>query len=791
MLRAFLDEPGVGGCTSLRHVVCSGEALPVELKEAFFARLGGRFNGAQLHNLYGPTEAAVDVTFWRCEPDARLRSVPIGRAIANTQIQIVDEALRQVAVGVPGEILIGGIAVGRGYQNRAALTAQKFIPDPFSGSQGARLYRTGDLGRYRCDGAIEFLGRIDEQVKLRGYRIELGEIESVLAQHEGVCQAVAGIREGRLLAWVVLAEGQAGQPEQWRAFLQARLPEYMAPAAFLVVESMPLTGSGKIDRRALPAPQAAFSSSDYLAPRTPAEEILAGIWAQVLKVDRVGIHDNFFALGGDSILSIRIGALARKAGLQFSLAQLFQHQTVATLAATATMNVAPSVHENELEGLIPLTPIQHWFFERQLNRPDHVNQSILLQAATNVDAAELRHSFLAAVAHHQTLALRFEQDTAGVWQQVYHGPERSILFSYVDLSAIPRQVRRAAFELGCDDAQRSLNLRQGPLLRAVWWKLRSDDYRLLLIIHHLIIDGVSWRILLDDFRIALEQRRQNEPLLLPSRTTPWGRWSRQLTRYASDPRLQRERFYWLDRCRRSAAIPPLAVDYPETNNVRAEEATITIGLNATDTEALLREIPRSHSAGIEEILLTAVIQTIGAWTRQPSVLLDVEGHGREEAVSDGLDVSHTIGWFTSIYPALIPFHADPERQLDAVQQWMKDVPNRGIGYGILRYLRPDGLELATASQIVFNYLGQFDQSSASEMGFSPAPERTGCGQDRSQQRPYLIEIVASVSAGKLHINWTYNQSLHRRDTIMLLAQSAQASITHFTSISQAAVAGCR
>ncbi|NOK39811.1 AMP-binding protein, partial [Corallococcus exercitus] len=308
MLQVFLEEPGLEACTSLRRVVCSGEALPVELAERCLRRLPW----AGLHNLYGPTEAAVDVTFHQCLPGESRRSVPIGRPVANTQIRLLDSRLEPVPVGVPGELFIGGVQVGRGYLGRPELTAERFIPDAFSDMPGARLYRTGDVARWLPDGAIEYVGRADFQVKVRGLRIELGEIESALEQHPGVRQAVVVAREDaagdkRLVAYVACRSGaEAVDVSALRARLHEKLPEYMVPSAFVVLEALPLTPSGKVDRKALPAPEAPVSTAEYVAPRNPTEEKLAALWAQVLRVPRVGATDHFFELGGHSLLATQL-----------------------------------------------------------------------------------------------------------------------------------------------------------------------------------------------------------------------------------------------------------------------------------------------------------------------------------------------------------------------------------------------------------------------------------------------------------------------------------------------------
>ncbi|MEO5731031.1 MAG: amino acid adenylation domain-containing protein, partial [Byssovorax sp.] len=360
MLKAFLDELGQARCASLKRVFCSGEALPPAMVDAFFSRLPG----AELHNLYGPTEAAVDVTSWACRPGSAI--VPIGRPVDNTQIYLLDGRMEPVAPGVRGELYIGGVQVGRGYLNRPELTAERFVADPFSSAPGARLYRTGDVARHLPSGDIEYLGRADFQVKIRGFRIELGEIEAALAAHPAVREVTVLAREDapgqkRLVGYLVCADGQAPVVGDLRAFLKDRLPEYMVPSTFVLLGEMPLTSSGKVNRRALPAPEVgprAETGAEFIAPRSPAEETLCRIWAGILRLPEVGIHDNFFELGGDSILSIQVVARALQAGLHLTPRQLFQHQTVAELAAVAGSKKAVIAEQGPVTGAAPLTPVQ-------------------------------------------------------------------------------------------------------------------------------------------------------------------------------------------------------------------------------------------------------------------------------------------------------------------------------------------------------------------------------------------------------------------------------------------------
>ncbi|RMF29114.1 MAG: amino acid adenylation domain-containing protein, partial [Chloroflexi bacterium] len=511
------------GLEALRTVMSAGEACSPEIVARWAP-------GRRFFNGYGPTEVTVAATWALLEaplPEGTT-NVPIGRPFANVRVYVLDAHRRPVPIGVPGELCVGGTGVGRGYLHRPDLTAERFIPDPFSNVPGARLYRTGDLVRFRPDGSLEFLGRIDHQVKVRGFRIELGEIEVALRRHPRIQEAVVLAREDRpgekrLVAYVVPPphDGAAPTVSELRTFLQETLPDYMVPAAFVVLDAMPLTPSGKVDRRALPAPDQARPDLEgaYVAPRTREEEILAQIWAEVLGVERVGVHDNFFELGGDSILSIQVIARANQAGLRLTPRHLFQAPTVAGLAALAGTGRAVEAEQGIVEGPVPLTPIQHWFFERNLPNPHHWNQAVLLEVHRPLAPALLEQTIGHLLAHHDALRLRFRRrgeegtrrrgdeamrrrgdeamrergDEAGAWEQVNAGLEDTVPLTWLDLSALPEPARRPAIEATAAQAQASLNLTYGPLLRALYFDLGPDvPDRLLLVIHHLAVDGVSW-----------------------------------------------------------------------------------------------------------------------------------------------------------------------------------------------------------------------------------------------------------------------------------------------------------
>ncbi|HYN89366.1 MAG TPA: amino acid adenylation domain-containing protein, partial [Ardenticatenaceae bacterium] len=529
-LRALVAANVFPTIRHLSKLYCGGEPLPADLQREFYAQ-----SGATLYNLYGPTEAAIDVTWWRCERESAYSVIPIGRPIANARIYLLDGRGLPVPVGVPGELFIGGTGLARGYLHRPELTAERFVPDPFSDNPEARLYRTGDLARYLPDGNIEYLGRIDHQVKIRGFRIELGEIEAVLASHPAVRESLVLAREDvrgekRLVGYVVASAGaRPVSTTELREHLGTQLPDYMLPSAFVWLDALPLTPNGKVDRRALPAPdqERPDLADTYVAPRTPEEAALAEIWRTVLGVERVGVYDNFFELGGDSILSIQVVARARRIiGLRITPHQFFESQTIAALAAlqihsqdSAEVNVSPL-------GDVPLTPIQHWFFDQTPPEPSHYNQSALWQLPTPMTRDQVKQVVDALVDHHDALRLRATR--AGEHWRLSVDEHEIAVLEPIDASGLADGELMSMVATTEATLHRSLDLTNGPIIRFSLILSPDGKHYVLAVIHHVAIDGVSWRILTEDFGTACLQVAGGQSINLGDKTTSYRAWAYHL-----------------------------------------------------------------------------------------------------------------------------------------------------------------------------------------------------------------------------------------------------------------------
>ncbi len=593
----------------------------------------------------------------------------------------------------------------------------------------------------------------------------------------------------QLVAYVIPAHDVV-ESDELRGFLRQRLPDYMIPTCFVALDDFPRMPNGKIDRKRLPPPDFSNRDSDraYVAPRSDLEEQLATIWARALGVKKVGLHDNFFELGGDSILTIQIVARANRAGLRLTPNLLFQHQTVAELAAVASMEQPAVIAEQGLVvGAVPLTPIQQWFFAQDLPNRHHWNQTFLFELMALLDAPLVEQILADLLEQHDALRLAFTQGVDG-WQQSCAGALAVPKVETVDLSGLSAERQAELIEQRATALQESFALAEAPLIRCLLFTLGDERrQRLLIAAHHLVIDGVSWRILLEDFEHAYQQRSRGEAVQLPPKTTSFQTWSRALVQHAQSEGVRQELDYWLSRFDLPDVTLPL--DHGTlADNSKESECMATAMLSQGETQALIGDVPTVYNTQISDILLTALTQTITRWSGTDALLLELEGHGREE-ISDRFDLSRTIGWFTTTYPVQLrldpaagsdtgveaALDSDLGRAIKSMKEQLRQIPNRGIGYGLLRYLNQDEqtrrqLASTPAPQLLFNYLGQLDQTVAGSQLFRFATEEVGPFQSRAGSRAHLFEVNTLVLGRQLRIEWKYSRNLHSDATVQALAE---------------------
>jgi amino acid adenylation domain-containing protein/non-ribosomal peptide synthase protein (TIGR01720 family) len=778
-LQALAVQAELSGSAPPVRVYCfGGDAVA----HAVFEQVRAALRPGCIINGYGPTETVITPLLWKAEGDQACGAAyaPIGEGVGARTLYVLDADLNPVPEGVAGELYIGGEGLARGYYQRAGLTAERFVADPFS--QGGRLYRTGDLVRRRAQGTFDYLGRLDHQVKVRGFRIELGEIEACLREQEGVRGAVVVAREGlsgrQLFGYVAADATVSGD---WlRQRLQARLPDYMIPVQVVVLEALPLNANGKVDRLALPAPDVQVGSA-YVAPRNTEERLLAHIWQEVLGIAQVGIESNFFELGGDSILSLQVVSRVRnhpQLHREIRLRDLMSRPTIAELLSVEVDRlIQPLAQESEVQSAdsFNLLPIQQWLFEVPMQERHHFNQALLLDVLQPLQVAALQRAIDHLLARHDALRLRFVPGPTG-WSQRYASLEEA-----AQTPVLWQQSLRdsAALEASIQVAQRSLDLQNGPLMRVLHARLDDGTERLLLVIHHLAIDGVSWRILLEDLAAAYDAECAGETADLGKRSSRYRDWAQRLQTLARSPEGEAELAFWLEQGQGEALIEP-PQDNPRGRNLVGTATEARMSLDPVRTTRLLTLAPATLQAQINDLLLAALARVVCRWSGQDSALIQLEGHGRED-LFDELDLSRTVGWFTSMFPVrLRPGTAGIAESVQAVHEQLARLPRRGLGFGLLRYRgRPEVRQALSAlpqARITFNYLGQFDQASDGQALFGPAPESLGDFHSPGAPLANWLEIIGQVQGGSLSMRCVFSRKRYRPATVQALMDQFQAEL---------------
>ncbi|WP_353405906.1 amino acid adenylation domain-containing protein [Bacillus velezensis] len=763
-----LSEQNEHVFSGLSRLIIGGEAL----SPSHVNRVRNALPHLSVWNGYGPTENTTFSTCFLIEQSYD-HSIPIGRPVGNSTAYIINSRGTPQPIGVIGELCTGGDGVARGYFGRPELTEEKFVPNPFV--PGERMYRTGDLARWLPDGTIEYAGRMDDQVKIRGYRVELGEIEAALRSLDGVKEAAVSVRTGQsgnkeLIAYMSLQADM--DTEKVRSSLSKQLPNYMVPAYMMELEKLPLTPNGKLDRKNLPEPELALQTA-YTAPRNELEEQLSVIWQEVLGAKQVGIEDSFFELGGDSIKALQVSARLGRYGWKMTASDLFRHPSIKELAPLIR-KAERVIDQRPVEGNIPWTPVQHWFLSQRMENRNHFNQSVMMFSSDALHKQPLKEALEHLVIHHDALRITVSAENES-FRQTNHGIQKDELYSLDiwDLSETDTWEKEIESEVAA--LQQRMDIEKGPLLKAGWFKTRSGDY-LFITVHHLAVDGVSWRILLEDLSAAYTQAVKGQPVQLPPKTDSFKQYAERLSEYAKSSKLMREEEYWRFIEEETAAELPYEKPQHQTGADSIRQ-TVSFTLTEEETSVLLQQVNRAYHTDTQDILLTAAALALQDWTGGGRLRIAMEGHGREHIMPE-LDISRTVGWFTSMYPVLIDLNtagAELGTAVKTVKDTLGRIPDKGIGYGILKYMTPPEqktIRFRQAPEISFNYLGQFNDTE-DQHTFSLSGLASGHDITPTWQREQAVEMSAMAAQNKLHFSLSYPPSRFRKETMEQLLQTLQ------------------
>lgn len=748
--------------SSIRKLILGGEALSTKLASQALESFSGNL---EIYNEYGPTETVVGCMIYKFDPLEEQPSVPIGKPINNTQIYLLDKYLQPVPIGAIGEIYISGDGVARGYLNRPELTKERFLPNPFMPKK--RMYKSGDLGRFRLDGNIEFLGRVDTQVKIQGYRIEIGEVEAAFTQLPEIKNGVVDLRldddGNKYLVGYFVSDDQLTGGDLRRQLLTV-LTEYMIPKYFVQLPELPLTSNGKVNRSLLPPPSDLIvTGTKYLAPNSAMERVISEVWAEVLGLKKVGINDHFFELGGDSIKAIQISARLKNQHIDCQVQDIFTYPTIGQLALQVTsLERQIKAEQGIIEGEVSWTPIISWFFDQQLKDPNYYHQSIVLNLAGDLQLSVLRQAFQLLIQHHDILRLNWQPTNL----QIYHQNkflDTQLEIPVFDLSELAlEEQKNKIVELGVE-IKASFSLQDSLLIKMAVFDLGQNQRKLFITAHHLIIDGVSWRILLEDLALSYQQLRAQGTANLQPKTTSFQQWADLLSDFSLSEDLQKEVDYWAGILAERVPLEDAKNDHLGTI---ADTQKRKVQLNPEETTALLVSANEAYKTRINELLIAGLALTIGQRYDQELISVWLEGHGREE-ISAEIDLTRTIGWFTSLYPVNLDLRgcSSLSDQIKSIKEQLRQIPMNGIGYGILKYLTKDALPPEKdLPGIIFNYLGQFDQDLATDL-FTFSDQFTGPESSQNNQRTNLLEINALIIEEKLVVEFNFSSYRYHPDLI--------------------------
>ncbi|MBH5320328.1 amino acid adenylation domain-containing protein [Paenibacillus sp. GSMTC-2017] len=752
----------------VKHFIVGGEDLKTNLAKEITDTFGGEI---AIYNEYGPTETVVGCMIHQYNGNEDDRaSVPIGVPADNVMLYILDPDLNPMKQGAIGELYIAGDGVARGYLHREELTRERFLDNPFV--PGTRMYRTGDLAKRLADGKIEYGGRIDHQVKIRGYRIETAEIEKVIIQHEGILDAVVIDREhenlGKYLCAYIVKQSPLTTAEL-KQHLSLKLPSYMVPSMVVELDEIPLTINGKVNRVLLPEPDTTSAGeSEYVSARTDREVRLVEIISGVLQNDRIGVNDHFYNLGGDSIKAIQVSSRLNRVGFSLKVRDILENPIIEQMALRVellkTVNVAP---QGLCEGKLEPLPITTWFFQQQLKRPEYYHQSVLLHLQAEVDVDVLKRILLQLVDHHDGLRLQVNLETH---ELSYHNErDRLLLVQSVSLADTDDHTQNVRMVELCETFKSQFHLQNTLLIGICLFDLGRNGKRLLITAHHLVIDGVSWRILLEDFAEALNSHSRGEIVTFPPKTASLQMWSQHVRNYLLP---EQEQHYWQSISNRLTTIP---IDYADGEASVRSSSTMEHCFTAEQTNKLLYECHQAYGTKPLELLVAVLTRAIYSSFSLKEAVVELESHGREQ-LRDEVDLSRTVGWFTSIYPVklLQPVHESDESTLGSliksVKEQLRSIPMQGIGFGLLQAQQKLVADYDARKLMRFNFLGDFD-GLWDNSWFTLASGSSGLDTSKENELTSLLDINAMIVDQSLRLSITYSRNRFKDATITRFMQS--------------------
>ncbi len=745
------------------------------------------------YNEYGPTEATVACSYHlinRTMIQDNENAAPIGKPIANTQLYILDEQHQVAAIGAIGELYVAGAGLAQGYIKQQELTEQQFVTIRI-GQQQLRLYKTGDLACYLANGDIKYLGRSDRQIKIRGYRIELAEIEQILSRHPQVNTSYVNVvvkdnTLKRICAYLIIKDELVNNDKECliadiKEYCNLQMPDYMHPNLFFILDQLPLNKNGKVDEKALPIEvvESQLAYNIFEIAKTDKEVLLADAWCELLSLEQLSIHDNFFSLGGDSILSLQLVSRIRSKGLILSIKDVFQAPTVAEQAALAeyeSIQVAATPIVTSMQGDIPLTPIQEWFFATQHSKPEHFNQVAFLNVHKRLDLTILCNMMRQLICHHDILRTRFLNQNEGWMQHCYAFEEYQNCIdkfvSVVNLSQFSSEEIDNRINLSINAIQASLNLKSGPLFRVILYDCGlSRSQQLFFVVHHLLVDGVSWRIILEDMEQLCQQLVANKELSLPAKTASYQQWANTLLDYVNSDVLKTQLQDWKNLV--DISTHQLTTDTSSTELTIEQSDDVVIKLDKELTTKLLRDVPKAFNTQINDILLSALTLCLHQWQGSNSFAILLEGHGREN-IAANLDISRTVGWFTSMFPVILTAdlkhtHTDT---IKSIKETLRAIPMKGVGFAIMKHLSSDAetrniINAISKPEICFNYLGQWhdNDNAVNDKIFTSKDFITPNCIAKENKRTTLIDFVSEIANSQLTLICSYSSNHFQKTTI--------------------------